>query len=243
MHIAIISDVHSNLDALESVLRDIKRRGLNRILFLGDAVGYGPDPNNCVALLKRECEVLLAGNHDRAVTGMTEIEYFNEFARVAILWTVETLTEENKRFLAALPASKVFQTKTGDIFLVHSTPKEPELWHYLLTLRDAEINFNYFNQRICLIGHSHVPFVIERDLSGDMTVYKDRTVLKDGLRYIINVGSVGQPRDGDPRACYAIMDINSITFVRVDYNIKSTQKKMAAAGLPEPLIKRLEYGT
>lgn len=243
MSIAIISDVHSNLEALESVLKDIKKRGIDRILFLGDAVGYGPNPNNCIEVLKKECEVLLAGNHDRAAVGMTDVEYFNELARAAIIWTVQTLTEEHKEFLTRLPVSTGFHSETEDIFLVHSTPREPERWHYLLTLWDAEVNFNYFTERICFLGHSHVPFIIERKPSGDMIVYRDNATLKSGLRYIINAGSVGQPRDRDPRACYVIMDGDSISFVRVDYNIKKTQKKMAEAGLPKPLIDRLEYGT
>lgn len=242
MTIAVISDVHANLEAIESVLKDIRKREIEDVLFLGDAVGYGPDPNRCIDLLKKECKVFLAGNHDRAAVGMTDIEYFNEFARAAIVWTEGVLTEEHKEFLSSLPVSIIFHS-IEDIFLVHSTPREPESWHYLLTLWDAEINFRYFSERICLLGHSHVPFVIEKQPSGDMLVYRDNVILKKGLRYIINVGSVGQPRDHDPRACYAIMDNNSITFIRVDYNIKKTQKKMSEASLPRPLIDRLYYGT
>lgn len=252
MAIAIISDVHANLEALESVFKDIRKREIEDILFLGDAVGYGPDPNKCIDLLRRECKVLLAGNHDRAAVGMTDIEYFNEFARTAIIWTTETLTEEHKAFLSSLPVSRRFHLSTSmvdllsgteNIFLVHSTPKDPESWHYLFTLWDAEVNFNYFKERVCLLGHSHVPYVIEREPSGDMRVYRDNALLKKGLRYIINVGSVGQPRDHDPRACYAIMDGDQLLFVRVYYNIKKTQKKMSEVGLPRPLIDRLEYGT
>lgn len=243
MGIAIISDVHSNLEALESVLKDIRKKKIERILFLGDAVGYGPNPNNCIDVLKKECEILLAGNHDRAAVGMTDIEYFNEFARAAIIWTAGILTEEHKNLLSRLPESARFYSGVEDIFLVHSTPREPESWHYLLTLWDAEVNFNYFTERICFLGHSHVPFIIERKLSGEIMIYRDNTALKSGLRYIVNAGSVGQPRDGDPRACYAIMDSDSIRFVRIDYNIKKTQQKMVEAGLPKPLIDRLEYGT
>lgn len=242
MGFAIISDVHSNLEALEAVLEDIKRRDIDRILFLGDAVGYGPDPNRCIELLKRESEILLAGNHDRAAVGMTDIDYFNEFARAAIIWTADILTEEHKRLLGQLPLTMRFPLEGEGLFLVHSTPKEPESWHYLLTMWDAEVNFNYFTEGICFLGHSHVPFIIERIPSGEMTVYRDNTLLKRGLRYIINAGSVGQPRDGDPRACYAIMEDSSIRFVRIKYNVKKTQKKMLEAGLPGPLIDRLQYG-
>ncbi len=241
--VAILSDVHSNLEALESVLGDIKKKGIERILFLGDAVGYGSNPNSCIELLKEECEVMLAGNHDRAAAGMTNIEYFNELARTAILWTRDMLKDEHKRFLASLPVSMRYNNGRENIFLVHSTPREPESWHYLLTLRDAEVNFNYFNERICFLGHSHVPFVIQRKPSGEMFVYKDEAELKQDSRYIINAGSVGQPRDRDPRACYAILNKDFVKFIRLDYNIEKTQKKMEEAGLPEPLIERLKYGT
>lgn len=243
MAIAIISDIHANLEALESVLRDIRKRVIKKILFLGDAVGYGPDPNKCINLLRSECEVFLAGNHDRAAVGMTDIEYFNELAREAIIWTSNLITEENRRFLSSLPVSMRIRSGPDEIFLVHSTPKEPESWHYLLTLWDAEVNFNYFTEKICFLGHSHIPFIVEKGPSGDILVYRDGITLKKGFRYIINVGSVGQPRDRDPRACYAIMDKDQLGFIRVDYNIKKTQKRMAEAGLPMPLIKRLEYGT
>lgn len=241
MHYAVISDVHSNLEALNAVMRDIKvRRKIDDILFLGDAVGYGPDPNECVKALKDNCMVLLAGNHDWAVLGLTDIDYFNDEARAAILWTKEALTEDNSRAIETFSIVRVIEKDS--IFVVHATPKEPRAWHYLLTLYDAEVNFRYFDQRICITGHTHYPSVIERLPSGELVAYSKDVKFGKDRRYIINAGSVGQPRDKDPRACYAIVDDEGVEFIRVEYNVRKTQKKMHEAGLPLILIKRLEYG-
>ena len=241
MRCAVISDVHANIEALEAVLRDIKKKGIDELLFLGDAVGYGPNPNECVELLKKNCKTLLAGNHDWAAIGLTDIQYFNEYAKASIVWTREVLTPESRKFIETLPVTK--SIKKGNMLLVHSTPKDPEAWHYLLTLWDAEINFHYFNHRVCMIGHSHLPFVIERVPSGEMITHKSEARLGKNERYIINAGSVGQPRDRDPRACYAIFDNDTLEFVRLEYAIEKTQKKMHDAGLPLALIERLSKGT
>ncbi len=241
MHYAVISDVHSNLEALDAVLQDIRKRKIEKVFFLGDAVGYGPNPNECVEILKDNCEVLLAGNHDWASLGMTDIEYFNEYAKEAILWTIKVLNEKNRKTLSTFPITKLM--KKENILLVHSTPKEPEQWHYLLTLWDAEINFHYFDQRICILGHSHQPFVIEKFPSGEMITHRREARLGKGKRYIINAGSIGQPRDRDPRACYVVLEGERVDFIRVPYPVEKTQKKMSEAGLPSLLIQRLSEGT
>ena len=238
---AVLSDVHANLEALDAVLRDIRDRGVEKIFFLGDAVGYGPNPNECIEVLRERCSVFLAGNHDWAAAGLLDIGYFNELARTAMRWTKENVTEKNRKFLATLPVAR--KMRREGFLLVHSTPKEPGSWHYLLTLWDAEINFHYFDQRICLLGHSHQPFVIERLPSREMITYRGKAAILKNRRYLINVGSVGQPRDGDPRACYAIMSGEEVQFVRVEYRIEETQRKMHEAGLPLPLIERLSQGT
>ncbi|MCL5023714.1 MAG: metallophosphatase family protein [Nitrospirae bacterium] len=240
MRYAVVSDVHANLEALEAVLADIESRDLEEILFLGDAVGYGPNPNECVALLKERCKIMLAGNHDLAAIGSTGLEYFNEYAKAAILWTQSVLTEKNRRFLGTLPVKK--HRNKENVLLVHSTPKEPEEWHYLSTLWDAEINFHYFSERICFIGHSHMPFLIERLPSGEMLTSTDKGSLGKSARYIINAGSVGQPRDRDLRACYVAADDDAVEFVRVDYRREATQRRMHEFGLPRPLIEKLSEG-
>ncbi len=241
MHYAVISDVHGNLEALEAVLDDVRRIKTEGIIFLGDAVGYGPNPNECVTLLKESCTIMLAGNHDRAAVGLTDAEHFNEYAKAAILWTREVLTDKSRKYLETLPVSK--KMRKENILFVHSTPKGPEEWHYLRTLWDAEINFHYFAERICVLGHSHVPFLIERLPSGEMVTHRTKAALGESKRYIINAGSVGQPRDRDPRACYLLLDRDQAEFVRVDYRREETERKMHEAGLPLPLIERLSRGT
>lgn len=240
MHYAIISDVHANLEALDSVLEAIRKEKVDTLLFLGDSIGYGPNPNECIEALKDEARVLLAGNHDWAAVGLTDIEYFNPYARLAIEWTAGVLTESNKNFLKDLPLAERLQKDS--IYLVHSTPKEPSEWHYLLSIWDAYINFHYFHERICFLGHSHEPFIMELSPGDKMVAYKERAEIKDNFRYIINVGSVGQPRDGNPDAAYAILHKDLIEIKRVAYDIASTQKKMRTFGLPSPLIERLSRG-
>lgn len=236
---AVISDVHGNLESLSTTLDTIKKEKPDALLFLGDIVGYGPNPNECIDILKRETKIVLAGNHDYAVLGLTDIEYFNPYARAAVEWTQEVLRDENRAFLRRLPLTEAVD---DSILLVHATPREPEQWHYLLSPRDAYINFHFFTERICLIGHSHEPAIIERSPEDKIIVYKDRTDIKEGHRYIINVGSVGQPRDGNPDAAYALLNKNSIEIKRVSYDIVLTQKKMRDAGLPSALINRLSKG-
>jgi diadenosine tetraphosphatase ApaH/serine/threonine PP2A family protein phosphatase len=236
---AVISDVHANVEALGTVLEDIKRRRIQDIFFLGDAVGYGPEPNEAVGLLKAECKKTIAGNHDWGALGLTDTRAFNEYARNALFWTRGVLTAESVEVLRAAPLKAEIMK---EITLVHATPLGPEKWHYLLTLPDAEINFRYMHTDICFVGHSHRPFIAELSSSGGLTTDKQEMPRKEGSRYIVNTGSIGQPRDGDPRACYAIADEDRIELVRVAYDIKSTQKKMAEAGLPQVLIDRLSYG-
>jgi predicted phosphodiesterase len=237
---AVISDVHANAEALKSVLRDIRNKRINDIFFLGDAVGYGPEPNESVGLLKSECNTIIAGNHDWGVLGLTDTGDFNEYARTALVWTRGALTADNREILGTAPLKAELMEK--DITLVHATPFEPEKWHYLLTLSDAEINFEYLHTGICFIGHSHRPFIIEISLSGKLKTNKREMHKAEGCRYIVNAGSVGQPRDGDPRACYAIVDEGRIELPRAEYDIRSTQKRMEKAALPRPLIERLSYG-
>lgn len=241
MNCAVISDVHGNEEALQAVLQDIKQRKIRNILFLGDAVGYGPNPNECVKLLKDNCREMISGNHDYAVLGLTDISNFNDYAKAAVEWTSSVMKKKYLSFLRFLPLVKLLEK--DDTLLVHSTPKEPDKWHYILTGWDAEVNFRHFEQKTCLIGHSHQAVIIEDPISDEMLTHKNSVEITEAKRYIINVGSVGQPRDGDPRACYAIITNEKVELIRVKYDISKTQKKMLDAGLPLPLIQRLERGT
>lgn len=242
MKYAILSDVHSNLEALGSVLQEIERDCPDRKIFLGDAVGYGPDPNGVVEPLAAYCDVCLAGNHDWAALGWTDIQYFNPYAQEAILWTQKVLTPTNWARLKGLR----LEWTEGDLRGTHATPKEPDQWHYLFTLSEAGRNFRCFTEKLCFIGHSHVPLFLERDPSGTIHIYPkgEALTLREGYRYIINVGSVGQPRDGDPRACYALYDseTQAIQLKRVAYDIARVQEKMRREGLPGYLVERLVRG-
>jgi diadenosine tetraphosphatase ApaH/serine/threonine PP2A family protein phosphatase len=241
MRFAILADIHSNLAAFEAVLRDADSRGgFDKIWCLGDMVGYGPDPNECVERLREFEHVCIAGNHDWAAIGKMDTFEFNPVAAVAAHWTAKVLSDNSKEYLLGLPL-----TLHEDGFtLAHGSPREP-IWEYLLSTRAAQENFAYFETPYCLVGHSHIPLIFE--LQDDEAVYRD---LGEGEikpaenRMIINPGGVGQPRDGDPRASYAIYDNESLTVshYRVEYDIEATQKKMAGAGLPEPLIRRLTFG-
>jgi predicted phosphodiesterase len=240
MRYAVLSDVHSNLEAFKVVIKDIEQKKIEDILFLGDIVGYGPDPNECLDILVERCKINLAGNHDWGVLGLTDVTYFNEYARRAIEWTRDVLTGENREILKSFPVKK--EIIDDDILIVHSTPKEPEEWHYLLTPWDAEINFQYFDNKFCFLGHSHQPFIMEKYPSGEIVTYKEAVRIKKNVRYIINAGSVGQPRDGDPRACYTIIDDQKVEILRIPYDIETVQKKMRKEFLPLPLIERLSEG-
>lgn len=238
--LALISDVHANLESLMAILADIKKNDIKEILFIGDAVGYGPDPDECLRIIETECSVMIAGNHDWAAIGLTDIAFFNSAARSAIKWTMERLSSENIQLLRRFKLTEAIPEK--DLFLVHSTPKEPQRWSYLLAQRDVVTNFDYFHTKICFLGHTHLPFIAELKPHGEIVVHNDKTEVLEGSRYIVNAGSVGQPRDGDPRACYCIYDKESIYFRRVKYDVTNTQNKMSKYGLPEYLIERLSYG-
>ncbi|MFQ5858889.1 MAG: metallophosphoesterase family protein [Anaerolineae bacterium] len=241
MRVLVLSDIHANLAALNHVLEEAG--DVDAIWCLGDVVGYGPDPNTCVDRLRElRPEHWLAGNHDWAALGKLEIADFNPMARLAALWTREQLTPANISFLHTLPAS----VKASEQFtLAHGSPRHP-IWEYVLDTRTAAANFAHFDTPYCLVGHTHVP-VIYRHKNGhvDAPAYTlgEPIELGDG-RLIINPGGVGQPRDGDPRASYLILDTEglAVTYHRVAYPIQETQARMSAAGLPPRLITRLNYG-
>ncbi|MDA8157248.1 MAG: metallophosphoesterase family protein [Actinomycetota bacterium] len=240
---AVISDVHSNLEALEAVLADIHfKMGSPAILFLGDAVGYGPNPNECVGKINEVARRAVAGNHDRAVLELTDITCFNPNARSAIEWTARVIAPESRLIMEKWEL--VNRIAENSLLLVHGSPLEPQEWHYIITLKQAEENFRHFIERICLIGHSHLPFIIEQFPDGGLALAKGRADISAN-RFIINGGSVGQPRDGDPRASWLRLARGKAEIMRVPYDFRRTQQKMRAAGernLPPPLIERLERG-
>jgi predicted phosphodiesterase len=244
MRYVILSDIHGNLDAFKAVLDDVASRGgFDQIWCLGDIVGYGPEPKECIQLLRQYDHICVAGNHDWAAVGNVELSDFNPEAAAACLWTAQQLSLDDVAFLKALP----LRLYCGDFTLVHGSPREP-IWEYLLSIQSAKVNFNYFQTRFCLVGHSHVPLLFESSDARDEPLFhqlSSEAVIELGEnRLIINPGGVGQPRDGDPRASYAIYDSDNgaIWHYRIPYDIAATQQKMMACGLPPPLAARLSYG-
>jgi len=241
MKYAIISDIHGNLEALKSILEEIDRQKVDSILCLGDIVGYGPNPNECAEIIKERADVVLAGNHDYAPLGKIDISYFNPWARQAIEWTRENLAPETIEFLLELP----LKSEQDGFTIVHATPYKPHEWNYIITIGDAIKNFPEFSSQVCFIGHSHVPMIVTLTERNDCVVEKDNPLMiKDNLRYIINVGSVGQPRDLNPLSAIGLYDTDTKTYelVRVEYDIAVTQKKILASNLPSFLAERLELG-
>ncbi len=240
MRIAYISDVHANLEALEAVFRDIEQQKVQNIYFMGDVVGYGANPNECAELIMNNCDLSIAGNHDHAALGITDISVFNERAAEAIMWTFEVMNEATSNFLEKQPFTREIESQ--GVFLAHGSPYDPEDWLYVLTMEDVERSLKAQDSRICLVGHSHRPFVAEKTTDGELMIHPMWVSLTEGARYIMNVGSVGQPRDRDPRSSYMIIDDEMAELVRVEYDIAFAQKKILDAGLPEQLARRLALG-
>jgi len=237
----VLSDIHANLTALEAVLEDAG--AYDAVWVLGDLVGYGPDPNECIELVKSFPNlVCLLGNHDAATLGKIDDITFNPTARMAVHWTRETITAENLAYLRQLPES----IHNGEITYAHGSPREP-VWEYLLDTRNATENFDYFDSPYCFVGHTHLPTLYlfrNGDKQAIMIAPEEDTQVHLQPRAIINPGSVGQPRDRDPRAAYAIFDQDEmiIEFKRVPYDIQDIQKRMRQANLPNRHIQRLVDG-
>lgn len=236
MSIAILSDIHGNLEALSAIFNYLEKKKIAKIYCLGDIVGYGPNPNECVDLIASKCTNSIIGNHDHAALGLTSIEYFNEFAKVSTRWTMNQLTNKSKDFLLSLD----FKYSNDQYLFVHSSPSDPKAWNYVLTEHDAKKEFKYFDQKICFIGHSHFPIVFSKK----GYTRKSKVKLDDLNRYIVNVGSTGQPRDGDSRACFCVYseEHKKVEYVRIEYDIKKTRDKIINAGLPMFLADRLKKG-
>lgn len=242
MRILVISDIHANLTAFKTVLADAHGQW-DYVWCLGDVVGYGPDPNECVELLQTMPHLCLAGNHDWAALGRLDIRTFNPDARRAVEWTQETLKPENIAYLEALPVTFVI----GNYTLVHASPREP-VWEYILEPLAAALNFPHFETPYCFVGHTHQPVIYEQlSESGDTRALEPRygqIHSMNGQRQIINPGSIGQPRDQNPDAAYGILDTITGEFEhrRIPYDIPDVQNRMRDYGLPERLVTRLEHG-
>jgi diadenosine tetraphosphatase ApaH/serine/threonine PP2A family protein phosphatase len=237
---AIVSDIHGNLEALEAVLADIARHKPASIQCLGDFVGYGASPNECIDRLRPIIEHAVAGNHDLAACGRLKLNYFNTNAAAAAVWTENALTPENHAYLEALP----FSVRWRDALLVHASPAQPEEWHYVLSPVEARAEMDAYPEVVCFIGHSHYPGVFDRHDDRVRYTRAAEIRIEKGHRYLVNVASVGQPRDGDPRAGYLLYDDleRVMRHVRLDYDVAGAMKRILEAGLPRFLADRLQWG-
>ncbi len=247
MRVLVISDIHANLVALEAVLaRAREEGGFDRIWCLGDLVGYGPNPNECVARVREFEHITVLGNHDAAALGYVDVDEFNPDAKRAILWTQEQLTTATRMYLESLPQ----RLEEGPYTIVHGSPRDP-VWEYILSPAIAKEQFAHFDTPFCLVGHTHVPTIYHlfpsdgRDALTWHYPEPDKAYrLNPDERWILNPGSVGQPRDQDPRAAFVLLDTETHTwhYYRIPYDIERTQYLMREAGLPVRLIVRLSYG-
>jgi len=237
----IISDIHSNLEALDIVLNKLKQ--VDKLVCLGDIVGYGPNPNECVEKIRELKIPTVAGNHDKAVTGGLDFSWFNKNAKEAVNWTQREITDQNLEYLKSLP-----EVLAEDGFeIVHGSLRDP-LHEYITNIFEAIPTFGKMTKKLCFVGHSHTPIFIalkaDGNYDGNALKDEDEVLIDNYEKVIINVGGVGQPRDRDPRASYGIYDSKTKIFSlhRVEYNIEQVQKKMTAVRLPQPLIDRLQFG-
>lgn len=230
MRYAVISDIHSNIEALMKVMKDIHERHVDEIVCLGDLIGYGANPDEVVEIVRNEAKYTVKGNHDDALHDSGTYSMINPYAKAAIDFDREVLSPESSDWIMNLP----LELKLDDLLLVHSSPSEPHDWRYVLSDSDARVELNSFEERICLIGHTHVPVIFESGSEAE----------DGGRRQLINVGSVGQPRDGDKRASYGIIDTSDYTYrnFRVEYDTRMAGNKIIACGLPPFLAERLQKG-
>ncbi len=236
---AILGDIHANWEALSAVLDDAKANDVDTYVCVGDIVGYNASPSECLEKIREICVAVVRGNHDHYVANDECLEDFHPLAANVIDWTRRQLSKDQLQYLKNLRLSRMVDGFT----IVHSTLDMPEKWGYVIDTLDADSNFNYQTSSVCFHGHTHVPVVFERQgrvVRTSFTIFN--TTL--GRKCFVNTGSVGQPRDGDPRASYVIYDPTArrIELRRVEYDIAATQRKIMAAGLPERLARRLEHG-
>jgi len=237
----ICSDIHSNATAFEAVLESMRDNGVERRICLGDIVGYGVDANESVELVRKNMDFCLIGNHDSVAVKYESCAGFNPYAKQAIEWTQKHLSKESIAYIRSLP----YIYEEDDICFVHASPLSPADWVYVTDLEDALNAFDHFSERYCFVGHTHSPVIIaSRPMAIPKILDEYEYVIANTERLLVNVGSVGQPRDRDPRACWCLLDTETkcVRLIRVEYDIRETQNRMRKAGMPSFLIDRLSVG-
>lgn len=240
MRYAILSDIHSNLEALKAVLAACRKANIDTFLCLGDIVGYGANPNECIELVQEYKMVCVVGNHDWAVSGKWDLGYFVEAARDAIVWTREHLVFNHFAYLDTLPPLFCGE----DCILVHGNLADPLNFDYIEKREDAAKTFYRMDRQVCFIGHTHIPKIFVEEERDILRLSAPQFSLVPGKKYLVNAGSVGQPRDGNPQAAFCIFDTDAraVEICRVPYDIRAAQEKIREAGLPESLAERLSVG-
>lgn len=240
MRYGIFSDVHANVEALNTVLDAYQKEHIDTLLCVGDIVGYGANPKECIQIIRDRAIVTVAGNHDWAVTGKFGIGFFNPYAKEAVLWTKRALDDSEYSYLDSLALTY----RKDNFFLVHGTPIRPQDFYYMSSMEEAQISFQHMDGAVCLVGHTHRPLVFIKE--NDSIAYSESSTIsiKQDKTYIINVGSVGQPRDRDPRACFSVYDTDkkTVEIKRIPYDVMSAQQKILHAGMPSFLAMRLLSG-
>ena len=239
MKFAIIADIHGNLEALQAVLEDAQKQGCTHYACIGDVVGYGANPRECLQIVRSMGMPCVKGNHDEYCSIEESAEGFNPLAAEAVMWTRQQLSEEDRQWLRDLRYVRMVTNFT----IVHATLDAPQRWGYVFDKLAAAASFPYQNTPVCFFGHTHVPVAFVRDSMVRGGTYS-KFRIEPGKKYFINVGAVGQPRDGNPRAAYVVYDVDegTVELRRLEYDIATAQKKIRAAGLPERLAERLAYG-
>lgn len=239
MKFAIFGDIHANLEALEAVLADAEQQGCSNHVCLGDIVGYAANPAECLERVRAMNCPVVRGNHDDGASSNSSLEELNPLAYQALMWTRDQLNDDQKAWLRDLKLVR----QVRDFTIVHATLDSPGAWGYVTNRFDAMASFSYQFTQVCFYGHTHVPRIFEKD-DTVRGVRGDEVLLQRGVKYFVNVGSVGQPRDGDWRASYAIYDViaQKITIRRIDYDLPGAQGKILDSGLPPLLAERLELG-
>lgn len=241
MRYAVLGDIHGNLEAFKAVLYALSTERIDTYLSVGDVIGYGADPKECIKLLKSlKPEVLIAGNHEWGVLGLKEEGYFNELARDAVLWTKKNIDDDEIEYLKSF--SLLYEDER--MSLVHGTLYMPEEFYYIFDTEDAYVTISRMKSPLCFVGHTHIPAIFSSDHGKVEYIDSQKIRVDYEKRYVINTGSVGQPRDGDPRASYIIYDDEEATveMKRIEYDIKKAKDKILKAGLPSRLANRLTEG-
>ncbi len=241
MRYAIFSDIHGNWEALTAVISSLKREEIDQVFCGGDIVGYGANPKECIDYIRQNQIPCIAGNHDWAVADKMTTERFNPYAKEAVVWTQKILSPDEKIFLEGLPLT----LETEDFILTHGSLNEPDQFNYIFDNVDASSSFECLKKNMCFIGHTHAPRIFIQSGKSINEETNRKILLQSGLKYLVNVGSVGQSRDGNPQASFCLYDTQrqELQIKRIPYQIKEAQRKILEAGLPRLLATRLEFGS